>query len=77
MVAIDIWAVELDMQDFALQVEEVIVRVVGSSTSWADVIERETIDLSWLGGVTRSAYIIKLFQLEPLVQPNIYLALAL
>jgi hypothetical protein len=77
MVVVDIWAVELDVQDFALQVKKVIVRVVGSSTSWADVIERDAIDLSWLGGITRSAYIIKLFQLEPLVQPNIYLAFGL
>jgi hypothetical protein len=77
MVIVDIWAVELDVQDFALQLKKIIVGVVDSSASGADVIERDTIDLSSLGRITRSAYIIKLFQLEPLVQPNIYSAFGL
>jgi hypothetical protein len=46
------------VQDFASQVEEEIVGVVNSSTSGTDVIERDTIDLSWLGRITGPAYVI-------------------
>jgi hypothetical protein len=77
MVVVYIWAVELDVQDFAPQDEEVIVWVVDSATPGTVVVEGEAVDLSWLEWITRSAYVIKLFQFEPFIQPNIYLAFGL
>jgi hypothetical protein len=77
MVVVDIWPVELDVQDLASQVEEIIVGVGDSSTPGTIVIKGEAVDLTRLGRIARSAYLIKLFHLEPLIQPNIYLAFGL
>ena len=46
----EVRTIELDMQDFASQVEEVVVWIEDSSTSRTDVIERDAADFSWLGG---------------------------
>src|SRR3954452_6117885 len=77
MIVVYVWAVELDVQDLAPQDKEVIIWVVDSATPRTVVVEGETVDLSWLGRITRPAYVIKLFQLEPFIQPNIYPALGL